>query len=183
MSKQQGKGSRKRDMDLCREILVMLEDTQGYTPANLDKVGNALKVRYADDFIMRHIWYLSDAGLLYLSHHATVERQQQLHTAGTSHARTTTTMRRELTSYEVLQGLLVRATPRIIPPEFNEQQQWHNPFEALEGEISWEGHEYLDAVRDEDRWGKLKGILGQASFLAYKLGAEKMLSKILDGEL
>ena len=162
MSKRQGEGSRKRDMGLCREILMLVDDTPGYhslqehRPTNLDKVGNILTERYADDFILRHIWYLFDAGLLYLN------------ILGSE-------VGRKMTSYEVLNVLLL--------PALNKDNGDDNAFSGLEGEISWEGYEYLDAVRDDAIWNKVKGIISQASFTTIKHAANTLICQGMDSKL
>lgn len=100
----------KRDMDLCRLILLKIEESTSFAP-NLKIEG------YDDDTIAYHCKMMYDYGLI-----------------------------RNYHSVTTTDGILFSV-----------------------GGLTWEGHDFLDKVRDNSRWRKVKDII-----------AEKGLPMILD---
>jgi hypothetical protein len=116
----------KRDMDLVRQILFVLENRQ----PDEDEVDIEID-GYSAEEINYHVVILMDAGLIKAKY------QQDIH--------------------------------EDIPTWFDLR-------------LTWEGHEFIDAARDNKRWEKAKGAMAQAGGFALDV-MKQLLTSYLKAEL
>lgn len=126
----------KRDMDLVRKILFVMEADEkqieftGYSPIKVEG--------YKREIVSYHMKIMAQAGLLHVD---LVESMTAL-----------------------IEGF---QTPK------NETTYYS---------ISWEGHEFLDAARDNKRWEKAKGVMNQVGGFVFDVG-KQLLVQYLKQEL
>ena len=92
----------KRDMDLVRTILFVMEDGPALAPDDLDIEG------YDGETVSYHLAIMGEAGLLIVLDTSTLSE-----------------------------------------------------FSVLPLRMTWAGHEFLEAVRDDNRWNQVKGQMGK----------------------
>ena len=44
--------------------------------------------------------------------------------------------------------------------------------------LTWEGHEFLDAARDDTRWNKAKGVMDQVGGFVFDIGKQLLIQYI-----
>lgn len=118
----------KRDMDLCRQILLVVEDS----PANT----------WVESFP-----FVGDYGAVVVAEHVALLKEE---------------------------GLVEAEIIRYLGPE---------PPDFVIRKLTWRGHDFLDAARDEGRWAKAKERLADAGVSATFDLLKGVLESLARGDL